>query len=71
MNWISVKERLPNEPGSYLVFVPTLNEAVPYIAVAWFEPIWSVHMKGWQLIPKVFIDSITHWCELTHPKSSI
>lgn len=68
MEWIPVNNALPTEPGSYLVFAPTMNEAMPFITVAWFEPYWSTKMVGWQLIPTVFIDSITHWCELTHPE---
>ena len=70
MEWISVKDRLPTEPGSYLIFVPTLNDAMPYIQVAWFEPWCSTRMQGWQLMPVALKDSVTHWCELTYPKET-
>lgn len=65
MNWISVKDALPKQPGNYLVYVPTFDGDVPFISIAWCEPYFS---NRWQLIPICLADAVTHWCELTYPK---
>ena len=76
--WISVKDRLPENDGSYLV---TLNSfgGRKYINVRWFakdgeavdeyelagqENVWYYHDSEWGYIS---IDSVTHWMPLPQP----
>ena len=62
--WVSVKHRLPDKPGSKIVFVPTADPDSPFIGIAWFEPEGTKNLSGWQLLIKPFCDRITHWMEL-------
>lgn len=68
MEWISRAEREPSEGGKYWVFAPSADEDKPFYAVAWFEPPDSQHMKGWQMLPAMWCEAITHWAECVPPK---
>ena len=48
--WTSVKDRLPENDGKYVV---------PFIGIAWYDPNF-----GWSLLLKPFIEAITHWMPL-------
>lgn len=65
--WISVEKRLPTNPGMKLIHAPSADTKLPFITVAWFEPKGTKNMYGWQLLPKVWCDAITHWQELPGP----
>ena len=73
--WISVKERLPENDGSYLVTMNSFGGR-KYIGVRWFakdgeavneyelagqENVWYYHDSEWGYIS---IDSVTHWMPL-------
>ena len=73
--WISVKDRLPQEDGSYLVTINSFN-GCKYIDVRWFakdgeavdkyelagqENVWYYYDSEWGYIS---IDSVTHWMQL-------
>ena len=66
MTWVSVLDELPDAPGVYLTFVPTLDEDYPLYQTAWYEPPGSEERAGWQvcLWPK----AITHWARLVPPE---
>jgi len=57
--WTSVKDRLPEKDGKYVVHVPTADESMPFIGIAWYDPNF-----GWSLLLKPFIEAITHWMPL-------
>jgi len=59
--WISVEERLPEAPGTYLVFAPSADEDKPFRTTAWYEPPDTGNLEGWQLLPAVWCKAITHW----------
>ena len=73
--WISVKDRLPQEDGSYLVTINSFN-GCKYIDVRWFakdgeivdkyelagqKNVWYYYDSEWGYIS---IDSVTHWMPL-------
>ena len=73
--WISVKDRLPENDGSYLVTMNSFGGR-KYIDVRWFakdgeavneyelagqENVWYYHDSEWGYIS---IDSVTHWMPL-------
>ena len=66
MKWIPVRERLPDEDGKYLVYIPTMDEEKPYIGIAWYHP-GLKYKLGWSLLPILFIKAITHWMPLPIP----
>lgn len=57
-NWISVKDRLPDKQGVYLVaFKPPL----PKVTIAW----WATKEFGWYDLEYNFhTDSVSHWMPL-------
>lgn len=57
LNWVSVKDRLPTRDDKYFVYCPSADEDSPLIAMAWFDP----NGFGWSLLPKDWIEAITHW----------
>jgi hypothetical protein len=62
--WISVKDRLPEDGSSVLVFIPDYPDAYLSNRVAWLDcdttpPLW-IH-EG------VDIDGVTHWQPLPAP----
>jgi hypothetical protein len=63
MEWISVKERLPEVDGRVIVHAPSADPRHPLINFAWYDPSGF----GWSLFPHCFIDSITHWMPLPEP----
>ena len=65
MIWINIKDKLPEEDNQYLVFVPTLDENSPFIGIGWYEP----SGYGWSLLPRAFIEGITHSMPLPKPPS--
>lgn len=64
--WIKVTESSPSEDNKYLVFAPSAYKDKPFIHVARFDPTGF----GWSLLPKVWIDAITHWMPLPEPPKS-
>lgn len=70
-HWIPADERLPDEPGKCLVFVPTADPERPLIHVAWYEPEGTDNMPGWQLLPAVLCDAISHWMPLPDPPTIV
>lgn len=63
INWFSVENTLPQERGRYLVYAPSLNKDKPFYQVSWYEP-----KTGFDLLPIVWRDAITHWAYLTPPE---
>lgn len=60
--WIKCSDRLPVDGGSVMVYAPSADLDCPLITTAWYEPPDSTHeLKGWQLLPKVWCEAITHW----------
>ena len=55
--WVPVSERLPDKDALYIVHAPSADPEKPMIHVAWYEP----NGYGWSILPKVWIDAITHW----------
>ena len=64
--WISVEEQMPTEDALYLIHAPSLDPDKPFIKTAWFDP---DIVLGWQFIPKVWSDAVTHWMPLPEPPS--
>lgn len=66
MEWISVKDKMPEEEGRYFVFAESKDPDKPFIQIAWYEP----DGFGWSLVPSVWVKAITHWMPLpTRPLS--
>lgn len=63
MEWISVKDRLPEVEGLVLVWARSRDPKSPPIEFAWFSP----EMGGWEIWPQAWADSITHWIPLPAP----
>jgi hypothetical protein len=61
--WISVKDRLPDEDGKVIVHCPSADPDKPLIAMAWYDP----RGFGWSLLPEVWIRAIRHWMPLPSP----
>ena len=60
MDWIDVKERLPEEDGQYLVYgIGLASRADHYANGQW----WKQH--GWQ--PDELKRKVTHWMPLPQP----
>jgi len=60
MDWISVKDRMPECEGKYLVCAASLDKDIPFYAIAWL----NIDLGRWELIPKVWADGIEYWMEL-------
>ena len=60
MEWIAIKDRLPEKDGPYLVFAESADPNKPFIQIAWCEP----NDYGWSLIPTVWVNALTHWMPL-------
>lgn len=74
--WISVKDKLPEEGGQYLVFVKEEDEEHGCVLNAWFNPfeLTLVPLEiGWTLLYEFYEFSdrlrgcITHWMPLPEP----
>jgi hypothetical protein len=75
--WISVKERLPEEKGKYLVYNGGFAVGVGYMKVAWFTHRYDgveEHLLGrtmWYDYDSEYGDyeirSVTHWMPLPEP----
>lgn len=65
-DWISVDDRLPTEDNRYLVLIPTLDDDLPSIALAWYNP-GPEYTIGWSLLPRPLLEAITHWMPLPEP----
>lgn len=67
-SWISVKDRLPEKSGAYLVYAPSADPENPLIVSAWFEldEDGKGNMKGWQIVGP-WAEAITHWMPLPVP----
>lgn len=63
-DWRSVEDELPDKPGMYIIYVPTMDKEKPYKGMAWYEPKNTGNMEGWQLLPESFCNNITHWMPL-------
>lgn len=61
MEWISVKDRLPNEE-MVLVSAASVDAEKPYMSISYYDK-----TAGWCLVPMLWIDSITHWMPLPDP----
>lgn len=73
--WISVEERLPEEPGEYLVSVHQDDsenaEGYSLVLSAWYNPKafpfttigWTLLNEWYDLTPRLR-EEITHWCSL-------
>jgi hypothetical protein len=57
--WIDVKDRLPDEVDSYLVYRPDSDP--PYVTSLWEEGEW------WPERGDVALDGITHWMLIPDP----
>lgn len=67
MEWISVKDRLPNVDGEYLICVDVLGGSV-YAAI--FHPACRAHLpgeSGWYGKFGEIKNKVTHWMPLPEP----
>lgn len=66
MEWISVKDRLPEKKGMYIIYAPTPTLRKPLLRSMWFDPElgWGTGREA--LIPSD-IEAITHWMPLPEP----
>ncbi len=72
--WISVKDRLPDKKGAFLVYVKTKNKWCGYIKTTWFTPCYEgveEDMQGKQVWYDYDSDwgdyevrDVTHWMPL-------
>lgn len=62
MEWISAKEKLPDKPGEYIVFVKNLTGRITY-----FNPVFVASFYyGWHF--QACDDNVvTHWMPLPEP----
>lgn len=65
MQWIAMKDRTPEQEGTYLIYAPSADPDSPLIFVAW----WSLGDKMWHLIPAHWARAVTHWMPLPAPPS--
>lgn len=61
LKWISVKDRLPEENGKYMVTVAGDKLEKQYVLVWWF---WNGQFEMFQYFPERYI---THWMPLPQP----
>lgn len=66
--WVSVKDRLPEKSGSYMLFAPAADPRYPLYAVAWYEIPGSGTRPGWHGLAKPWLGAITHWMEPQPPE---
>jgi len=65
MEWISVKDRLPNKKGrAYLVFIGDYSNSQDAVEVAWFDG--KLEINDYPELE----DGITHWMPLPEPPKS-
>lgn len=66
--WISVKERLPEKSGLYIVYAPSADPASPRIHAVWYEcdERGEGYKKGWSLCDP-WAKAATHWMPLPDP----
>ena len=64
IDWIPIKDRLPEEDGKYLIHAPSADKEKPLIALAWYDP----KGFGWSGIVAVWLKNITHWAAVDPPK---
>ena len=84
--WISVKDRLPDKVGTYLVNVheeyskDDIGESGDLVLLAWYQPndlIYVPKSVGWSLLYEFYEfsdqmrDEITHWMPLPNPPENI
>ena len=74
MNWISVKDRLPEDGVCVFVYIPEMEHGFG-IEKATYGIYWDKIIKnngfGWRLWPNhdmfFWTNSVTHWAELPEP----
>ena len=68
MDWISVKERLPNQSMHVLVYpVHTFDDkSDPRVEYSWFNGEVFTLDEGWNPL-----DGVTHWMPLPEPPSAV
>lgn len=59
--WISVKDRLPEDNGKYLVCVDGDKINPPYVITWWF---WNGKFEDFQYFPS---RHVTHWMPIPEP----
>lgn len=66
-NWISVKDRLPDEIGIYIVYVKGAEEST----AALYNPVFERLFSGGGFAPidesASFAEAVTHWMPLPAP----
>lgn len=65
--WQNISKCLPAQDGRVLVCCQSMDDKKPFIMIAWYNPGTE---QPWSLLPEVWIDSISHWSELTAPPNS-
>ena len=76
--WISVKDRLPNESGTYLVNIHGEDETdvCDFVTEAWYTPLPTPLFNkevGWTILNEFYKfttqlrEQITHWMPLPEP----
>lgn len=62
MEWIAVKERLPEQDGLYIIYAPSGNPDSPLVIA-----IRYIVGEGWYGLVDCWLDAITHWMEIEEP----
>lgn len=65
MTWISVKDRLPEQQGVFLVCCRSIDGERRVITTAWYYP--EQGPDGWSLIAHIQVSAVTHWIAVPPP----
>ena len=67
-NWISVRDRLPDEDGTYITFTNATGKSKGVIAQRFVtEVVRGVKVKRWKYNDRISPWIVTHWQPLPEP----
>lgn len=67
MDWISVKDRLPEKSGDVLVYIAYRREHGRVTVVPYSDRYKAFNTRDEYVSPKYKIDGVTHWMPLPEP----